>query len=421
MHEILNRIRRNFQNIQNCFKLKFAKNQTSPPRYILFEDFLTYETTINLLGFTFVERNRDKLNKWLKWNGFCFQLLIFLFLILELVSFILSLYNNNVPFMLENALLIGVFFVVLFKGIIIFHVNAKKILEIIKKLDEYFPHSGVDQLSFKVHTYLRINRWLENSYYFRLTFIVLHLTLMPCLHQLYGILYSVEVEWELMFNLDLSVDLLQPFVYELVSIIEVLLMIASSIYIICTDLLFVDLVHVLVMEFDILCIKIIEIGLIKDEQEAIRELKNLINVHQKLIEISQKLNKVFSPLQLINAFGTIVALCFGCFLVVSGISPYFIVKFYVFPVLVPLQIFALCYFPQLLINSSTAICTSAYNIEWYSRSVKFQHYLLLIMLRAQKPQTIKAWKFFDMSLEIFQWIMTTSYSYYSVLKSTYGL
>ena len=55
-------------------------------------------------------------------------------------------------------------------------------------------------------------------------------------------------------------------------------------------------------------------------------------------------------------------------------------------------------------SSSSKIATSAYNTEWYNYSVKFQRMILLVMVRAQKSQTITAWKFFDVSLESFQWV-----------------
>jgi len=56
-------------------------------------------------------------------------------------------------------------------------------------------------------------------------------------------------------------------------------------------------------------------------------------------------------------------------------------------------------------SSSASIATSAYNSEWYAGSKKFRRLILQVMVRAQNPQTITAWKFFDMSLEVFQWVI----------------
>ncbi|CAG9806666.1 unnamed protein product [Chironomus riparius] len=220
--------------------------------------------------------------------------------------------------LIENALVAGIYFVVLFKIIIVNKNNVANILEVVKKLDEYFPHSGVDQLNFNVHKYLNTAKWVEKLFYSMIAFIVSHLSMIPYLHQLYGYVKSESVDWELILNLNLSFDLLQPFVYEMMCLSEILMMIAAAIYIVSTDLLFANLVHVLAMEFDILSVKISEIGIIENEKEAIKELKNLIDIHQDLIETSQKLNDIYSLLQLINAFGTIVAFCTGSFLAVQS-------------------------------------------------------------------------------------------------------
>ena len=45
-----------------------------------------------------------------------------------------------------------------------------------------------------------------------------------------------------------------------------------------------------------------------------KRLKSLVNNHQELIEISEKLEEVFSPILFINIFCVIAAMCTTCFL-----------------------------------------------------------------------------------------------------------
>lgn len=47
---------------------------------------------------------------------------------------------------------------------------------------------------------------------------------------------------------------------------------------------------------------------------------------------------------------------------------------------------------------------TVYNTQWYNCSARFQRLILLVIIRANKPQSITAWKFFDMSIETFQWV-----------------
>jgi hypothetical protein len=41
----------------------------------------------------------------------------------------------------------------------------------------------------------------------------------------------------------------------------------------------------------------------------------------------------------------------------------------------------------------------AYDLDWYRESIKFQKTLILILVRAQRPQYLTAGKFFNISLE----------------------
>jgi hypothetical protein len=57
----------------------------------------------------------------------------------------------------------------------------------------------------------------------------------------------------------------------------------------------------------------------ENDEDVIKELKILVDIHQELIEASEKLEEIFSPLELINVFGYITALCTACFLAAVNI------------------------------------------------------------------------------------------------------
>ncbi|CAG9801784.1 unnamed protein product [Chironomus riparius] len=194
--------------------------------------------------------------------------------------------------------------------------NRNVIAEILDKLDEHFPHAGVDQINFKIHKYLRTLKIFKTLYYTSFTIIDLSLSLMPIFHKIYGSINSIFVEWELIVTMELPFDQQQPIVYEALYILEIWIVIFYAFYVISTDMLFACLIQILAMEFDILGQIMSEVDVTKSEEEAIKELKKLINIHQQLIEVSEKLDDIFAPLQLINAFGSITALCTTSFLAV---------------------------------------------------------------------------------------------------------
>jgi len=316
MHHILNRIVKNIQDFYKFLKLKFVRKTNKPLQYILYEDFFCCEKATNVLDSTFLKSHVTLPNKWLKWNKYLFQLVLIIFLILQLISFAFSVQDKVFDIMIENALMSGVVFVILTKIYVVFYWHRKNIDETVERLERHFPQSGVDQLILKVPEHLRTAKLLEKIYYIILFTTGILISLMPFLLQIYGALKSVQVDWMLLYNFHMPLDLLQPVVYELIWIIEVWLTNTAVFYIISTDLIFANLIQILTIEFDMLSQKISEIDSIENEEDAIKELKNLVDIHQDLVEISTKLEEIFSPLLLINAFGSITSLCFACFIIV---------------------------------------------------------------------------------------------------------
>ncbi|KAG5667248.1 hypothetical protein PVAND_015238 [Polypedilum vanderplanki] len=124
------------------------------------------------------------------------------------------------------------------------------------------------------------------------------------------------------------------------------------------------------------------------ELKAIEEIKKLAGIHQQLIEVTEELNKIFSPLMLFNVFGELVALCTSAFLLII-----------IFGTTMPL-ISSLC----LAGCASMRVAEGVYNSAWYKASPKYRKYALLVLMRAQKAQKITGWKFVDINLETYYWV-----------------
>ena len=140
------------------------------------------------------------------------------------------------------------------------------------------------------------------------------------MQQIYASSKGIDLEWETIFALNLGFNQLLPIVYEVIFIIEVWIAIFGVCYLACSDLLYASTMQILVLELDILGQNISDISLNIREEDAIKELKKLIDIHQDLIEISENLEDIFSPILLINAFGSIVSICTACFLAVVSFN-----------------------------------------------------------------------------------------------------
>ncbi|KAL7039895.1 hypothetical protein ACKWTF_000166 [Chironomus riparius] len=315
MQNIANKVRKNFQDLEKFLKLKFGKKR-SVPHHILFQELFRCEGTARILAHSFFKETLTKPNKFAVANRIATQTAIPLFLIVEIISFGLSIQQNLINIMFENVVFCGSYFILTIKIYSVFQRDRVKIHEIIEKLDEHFPHYGVDQLIFKAQNYLDTLKLVETIYYIIYIFAGIQISLMPFLHQIYGAAKSITIEWETLFALTLPFDQLQPIVYESIWIIESWLFLFTFVYLICGDMLFYSLIQILAMELNILGQVISEIDMSEGEEAAIKELKKLIVIHDQLIQVSKKLNEMFCGLQFVNVFGSIIALCTASFLLV---------------------------------------------------------------------------------------------------------
>lgn len=313
MKEIVRRITRNIRNYWNFLQLKWTQKSTDLS-YIRFQDFFTCETTARLTGYTFLKNHGTTPNKFIRFNGTLLRISLYFLVILELISLAVSFQSKSFYAMIENIMFGGMFTVVLVQIYTVFNRNQLAIYEIVEKLEEHYPHSGVDQITFDIQSYLKISKWHARGYYFLSFIIAPEFTLIPFIHQIYGVITSTSVEWELILILYFPFDQFQPIIFQLLYSIQLWMIIFIIIHIFCTDMLFGNLLQVLSMEFEILGQILSEINPAENEEEAVKELKKLVDIHQQLIKVSEKLEEIFSPLQLFNAFGSIVALCTAIFL-----------------------------------------------------------------------------------------------------------
>lgn len=165
------------------------------------------------------------------------------------------------------------------------------------------------------------------------------------------------------------------------------------------DTLLYAFMTTIAMEFDILKIDLTNLGS-TTKQELDKNIQDLTDHHNKLIELSEKLQNIYS----VTLFGSFavsaVLICIILFQLLLVNDEY---AFYIpFLGLIGGQILFLCNFGQKLIDSSESISEGAYNSNWETFTENgSKKGLILIMLRAQKAQRLTAMKYADISLATF--------------------
>ncbi|KAG5669089.1 hypothetical protein PVAND_016986 [Polypedilum vanderplanki] len=357
------------------------------PMYITYNDFFKCDKILNYFGFTFLP---NYLETNLKFQRIHSQIAFIGMVILGLhstISFIIAgievknVDKNFIFTALENLAMSGVFINIFMRVLLVLFLHRKVLIEIITRMDQHYPHSGIDQMNFETEKYLKLMKVFHFVLLIPFSEMCTQFCLTPFAHKLYGYFWSVDVEWEPLLAVFYPFDQQQWFIYWPFYLIQSWL-VTFTVYISnAMDLLYSSMTNVLVMEFENLSQIISEIDWDDDdngeaEEAAMKELKILINVHNELCDIATELRKIFSPLMFFNVFASIVTLCVLAFLVVSGINNYFLIKFSTPLIGVFIQIFVYCYFGDRLAESSNGVADGVYNSDERLKNQRIPRYSL---------------------------------------------
>ncbi|XP_011156164.3 odorant receptor 85b isoform X2 [Solenopsis invicta] len=228
---------------------------------------------------------------------------------------------------------------------------------------------------------------------------------------------ELPIKMEFPFKIDHS-----P-IFELVLVAQFFHDLSVACIIAMLNALLVTLVLHVSGQIDIMRQSFVEIASKKHTRSSLPILKDLINRHQKIIELSDNIEDLFSNIALLQfIWNTLVICCIGFVIVISigteeGAT--MITKSLIFYVAITLEAFVFCYAGEYLSAKSKSIGDAAYECLWYDLTPSECRVLLFLMLRSQKRLTITAGKITDLSLEGFTTIMKSSASYISVLSALY--
>ncbi|KAL6429669.1 hypothetical protein ACFW04_007532 [Cataglyphis niger] len=226
---------------------------------------------------------------------------------------------------------------------------------------------------------------------------------------------ELPIKMKFPFNVDNS-----P-IFELVLVVQFFHDLSVACIIAMLNALLVTLVLHISGQIEIMRQGFVEIS--SKNRASLAAIKVLINKHQKIIDLSDNVEDLFSNIALLQfIWNTLVICCIGFVIVISigteeGVT--MITKSLIFYVAITLEAFVFCYAGEYLSAKSKSISDAAYECLWYDLTPSECRTLMFLMLRSQKRLTITAGKITDLSLEGFTTIMKSSASYISVLRALY--
>ncbi|XP_048510432.1 odorant receptor 49b-like isoform X10 [Athalia rosae] len=153
-----------------------------------------------------------------------------------------------------------------------------------------------------------------------------------------------------------------------------------------------------------------------------RRVAKSVAEHNEIIKFIEELNDVFYWTLLFQSVfvGVIVAGC-GFYGFVSFLhgntSSFFRSMMYISGAIC--ETWLCCTFGDRIKCSSANVATAMWNSHWYTLAVEDQRSVLLIMQASKNPLHMAAGKLFRMDLERLGFVLSSAYSYFTVLRNIY--
>ncbi|XP_061706723.1 odorant receptor 4-like [Cydia pomonella] len=145
-----------------------------------------------------------------------------------------------------------------------------------------------------------------------------------------------------------------------------------------------------------------------------------ISRHRELIRCCNLIETVYSKSALFNFMSSTLLLCLAGFNIMAHVDWAMFSNFLSFLFICLLQIYLICDYGDKVSRASMDLSSAIYNSQWYTVDVKTAKDLLVILTRAQKSCKLTAYMFADINLGAFTRILSTSWSYFALLKSVYS-
>jgi hypothetical protein len=295
----------------NRLKHRFFNTQTQ--QFVLFfDDFFPSEKIFGFLSISFLKPLHNMVDQELQRKRRihlrAFTAVSIFLMILMMINFVMVAREpDKFVETIETFAFIWTYGFVLAKTFLLCFWKGGALKSIIGKLELFFPHSSREQLQFGA---FKFHRWLKNVH--RACLVVYIWTVV---HFAYTALFvhSFGFGTALAFPIYFPLDPYQPMLYPIFFILQTWTMIALVLVLVATDVFFCGLIGTTSLEFEVVAQKITRIDPENDEH-ADRKMSEIIDTYNELIDVTNELEAIFSPLLLVNVFAGIFVVCATVFL-----------------------------------------------------------------------------------------------------------
>ncbi|XP_023934502.2 odorant receptor 4-like [Bicyclus anynana] len=237
-------------------------------------------------------------------------------------------------------------------------------------------------------------------------------------HKIQGAPAHLGYIWHLSYPFDKTL----PVYHELAFVFECYAGTVSVWSMLGSDIFFMNMASHISMLLRLLQLKIRRLAT-EDTKSKIKsvdcydDIVGVIEIHQRLITYGKDLEDAFSVVFLINVLLSSVNICCVVFNIL--LDPWMAMsnKFFLGAALT--QVGILCWYADDIFTSSSGVANAVYESGWYNSNIRCQRALMILMQRSQKPLYFTAYKFRSITMSTYSSILTSSYSYFTLLYTMY--
>ncbi|XP_045542573.1 odorant receptor 4-like [Papilio machaon] len=240
-------------------------------------------------------------------------------------------------------------------------------------------------------------------------------------HKLQGEAADLGFIWHMAYPFDKT----KPIYHEIVFIFEACGGVISVCSMLGSDILFMTMANHISLLLRLLQLRIRRLGSTtissttnaQQVHDTYHKIISAVKTHQRLITYGNDLESAFSLVNLINVLLSSVDICCVVFNIL--LDPWLAMsnKFFLGAALT--QVGILCWYANEIYTSSSGIADAVYESSWYMEDIRCRRALLIMMQRSQKPLYFTALKFHSITMSTYSSILTSSYSYFTLLYTTY--
>nr|CBW30747.1 odorant receptor [Drosophila pseudoobscura pseudoobscura]CBW30753.1 odorant receptor [Drosophila pseudoobscura pseudoobscura] len=194
----------------------------------------------------------------------------------------------------------------------------------------------------------------------------------------------------------------------------------AGIAFLCADLLLIVVITQICMHFDYVSRRLEEHPCEPGrDRENIEFLVWIVRYHNKCLTLCEHVNNLYSFSLLLNFLMASMQICFIAFQVTESTVEVIII-YCIFLMTSMVQVFLVCYYGDTLIATSLRVGDAAYNQKWFQCSKTYCQMLKMLIMRSQRPASIRPPTFPPISLVTYMKVISMSYQFFALLRTTYN-